>query len=501
MTWDLLGGRGIGMKVLSVTEFPEIPNESIARALHFLAPYRLRIALACTSLAITAAVTLVIVQAVRIAIDDGFIAGSQTSLVSTLVLLILATLVLAVGTFVRLYLVSWLGEKVTADIRKAVFKNLLLLDPSFFETEGRAEIQSTITTDTTFLQNILGEAASVSLRNTIMFIGATAFLFYTNWKLALVVVTSIPLIVVPVVYFGKKVRESSKVSQSKVAGLGACVGEIIKEIKTVQAYNFENPSFKHFGALVDTTFEIARTRIISRSLLVTFSLFLTYFAITVMFLIGGGEVIRGEMTLGELLSFVVYALILAGAIGSISQVIADILLAFGAIDRLMILLSLKSQSFTVPAKKTFEEMVRGNLNIKGLTFCYPSRPNVKALDNIDLSIPAGSSVALVGSCGAGKSTLFDLLLRFYSPENGVIELDDIDIQEISPSSLRDQFALVSQDSVIFTGTVRENIQFGNPSALSEDIYRAAELASVTDFVRLMPNGFDTYIGEAGILLS
>lgn len=474
---------------------------SLRKAFVFMRPYRRQMALATAALIFTAAVTLALVQFVRVIVDVGFVAGSTQSLGLAIAGFLVVAVIQALGTFARFYWVSWLGERVTADIRTAVFSHLMTLHPGYFEENRSGEIQSRITTDTTLLQTVIGSSVSVALRNLLMMIGGTLFLFITNPRLTSIVMICIPLVIGPIMIFGRRVRQLSRSSQDEIANVGAYVGESIQHIKTVQAYTHQRANEQAFADHVESAFKVALARILSRSVLITIVITLVFGAVAAMIWVGGQDVISGRMSAGELTAFVVYAVIVASAVGAISQVIGDLQRAAGATERLMELLHAPSEIVSPAQPREFAMPLRGEIAVQGLRFCYPSRPQSAALDGLDLQVEAGSSVALVGPSGAGKSTLFDMLLRFYDPQHGSILVDGIDIRELDLENLRRQFAIVSQQPAMFTGNVRDNIRYGRPEASDEEVEAAARAAYADEFIEQLPQRYDSFLGEAGIRLS
>lgn len=480
---------------------PESSTSLLLKSASFLKPYKKQIAIASVALVFTAGLTLGLVQYVRIIVDSGFVEGSTAALNTAVLGFFFIAIFQAVGTFARFYWVSWLGERVTADIRKAVYSHIIDLHPGYFEDNLSGEIQSRITTDTTLIQSVIGSSASIALRNLLMMVGGTIFLFITNPKLTSVVLICIPLVIGPILYFGKKVRLLSRSSQDEIANVGAYVGETIQQIKTVQAYNHQSHDDKQFSDHVETAFNVALRRIMMRSFLITIVITLVFGALAVMIWVGGQDVINGTMSAGELTAFVAYAVLVAAAVGAISQVISELQRAAGAMERLMELLEAENE-ITAPEKPSqLNGNFKGLLSLTGVTFAYASRPETPALDGVTLQIQSGESVALVGPSGAGKSTLFDLALRFYDPQSGSIELDGIDIKELDPQELRSHIAIVSQQPTMFTGNVWENIRYGRPDASDEEVRSAAESAYASGFIDKLPEGYDSYLGESGIRLS
>lgn len=480
----------------------QTPTPTLLRkAAVFLKPYKKQMALALLALVVTSGLTLGLVQYVRIIVDTGFIAGSTNSLNTAVAGFIIVAILQAVGTFTRFYWVSWLGERVTADIRKAVFNHIIDLHPGYFEANLSGEISSRITTDTTLIQSVIGSSASIALRNLLMLIGGVALLFITNPRLTSVVLICIPLVVGPILYFGRKVRRLSRSSQDEVANVGAYVGESILQIKTVQAFNHQQHDDRLFSEHVEKAFAVAKNRIWMRSVLIAMVTTLVFGALGAMIWVGGQDVISGRMSAGELTAFVAYAVLVAAAVGAISQVISELQRAAGALERLMELLEAENE-ITAPANpQHLDSDFKGLLEIDTVRFCYPTRPDTPALDEVTLTINPGESVALVGPSGAGKSTLFDLVLRFYDPQSGSIRLDGINIRDLDPMELRRHTAIVSQQPTMFTGNVWDNIRYGRPDASDEEVYAAAEAAFANDFIHKLPEGYDSHLGESGIRLS
>ena len=479
----------------------ESSTSLLLKSASFLKPYKKQIAIAAVALVFTAALTLGLVQYVRIIVDSGFVEGSTEALNTAVLGFFLIAIFQAIGTFARFYWVSWLGERVTADIRMAVYAHIIHLHPGYFEDNLSGEIQSRITTDTTLIQSVIGSSASIALRNILMMLGGTIFLFITNPKLTSVVMICIPLVIGPILYFGKKVRLLSRSSQDEIANVGAYVGETIQQIKTVQAYNHQSHDDKQFSDHVETAFNVALRRIMMRSFLITIVITLVFGALAVMIWVGGQDVINGTMSAGELTAFVAYAVIVASAVGAISQVISELQRAAGAMERLMELLEAVNEIEAPEEPRQLNGNFKGLLTLTDVSFAYSSRPENPALDGVTLQIRSGESVALVGPSGAGKSTLFDLVLRFYDPQSGSIELDGVDIRELDPQELRSNIAIVSQQPTMFTGNVWENIRYGRPDASDEEVRNAAESAYASEFIDKLPEGYDSYLGEAGIRLS
>lgn len=469
--------------------------------LMFVRPYRLQVFGATIALMCTAAITLSIGQGLRLLVDDGFSSGSADGLDRALLIFMTMVLFLAVGTFIRFYLVSWIGERVSADLRRAVYNHVIELHPSFFETNHSGEIQSRITTDTTLLQTVIGSSVSIALRNLLMFVGGLMWMFITNPKLTGIVLLCVPLVVMPIIIFGRKVRTLSRMSQDRVADVGGYVGESLKNIKILQAFNHQPHDREYFSEQVEAAFNVAIKRISQRAWLTTVVITLVLGAIAVMMWIGGHDVVTGRITAGELTAFLFYAVIVAGSVGAISEVYGDLQRAAGATERLLELLYADNLISAPVVPMALSGEVQGTITLDEVSFSYPSRPDSLALDSVSFNLPAGSSMALVGSSGAGKSTLVDLILRFYDVQKGVVLFDGVDIRQLDPSELRKHIAIVPQQPVLFSGTVIDNIRYAKPEASDDEVYAAARAAYADEFINRLPQGYQSYIGEAGIRLS
>ncbi|BCD89655.1 ABC transporter ATP-binding protein/permease [Pseudomonas solani] len=477
-------------------------RNALRMAARFVAPYRWRVIGALLALLFTAAITLSMGQGIRLLVDQGLATQSPEALNHSIILFFALVVALAVGTFSRFYLVSWVGERFVADIRKRVFNHLIELHPGFFETTRASEIQSRLTADTTLLQSVIGSSLSLALRNGIMMIGGIGLLFVTNPKLTGIVVVALPLVVAPILLFGRRVRALSRQSQDRIADVGSYVGETLGQIKTVQAYNHQAQDRARFGRTVEGAFDTARKRITQRAWLITVVIVLVLGAVGVMLWVGGMDVIAGRISGGDLAAFVFYSLIVGSAFGAISEVIGELQSAAGAAERIAELLQTRS---TIKAPESdllrLPERVEGELELRGLRFAYPTRPQSLALDGIDLHVRPGETLALVGPSGAGKSTLFDLLLRFFDPTEGEVRVDGLPIQRLEPADLRRCFALVSQSPALFFGSVEDNIRYGRPDASQAEVEAAARAAHAHEFIQRMPEGYQTHLGDGGIGLS
>lgn len=468
----------------------------------FISPYRRAVAGALVALVITAGITLSLGQGLRILVDQGLATQSPANLARAIGLFFLLVLGLAFGSFARFYLVSWIGERVVADIRKRVFNHLIDLHPGFFEQNRALEIQSRFTADTTVLQSVIGSTVSIALRNALMLVGGLILLFVTNPKLASIILLGFPLVIAPILFFGRRVRQLSRLSQDRVADVGSYVGESLTQIKTVQAFNHQPQDRRYFGEVSERAFEIARARIRQRAWLTTLAISLVMGAVGIVIWIGGLDVIEGRISPGELAAFVFYSLLVGVAAGAISEVIGELQRAAGSAARLFELLQTRPE-FGQRGEMTgnLPAQVTGRIEIDHLRFCYPTRPETPALNDLCLTIEPGETLALVGPSGAGKSTLFDLLLHFYTPQAGSIRIDGIDTSSLNLTDLRRCFALVPQNPALFNGTVADNIRYARPDASQAEVEQVARVAHAHEFIHRLPEGYDTRLGDNGLGLS
>ncbi|MGY2259144.1 ABC transporter transmembrane domain-containing protein [Pseudomonas sp. SDO55104_S430] len=477
-------------------------RRALRLASRFIAPYRWHALGALLALIVTAGITLSMGQGIRLLVDQGFMTQSPHLLNQSIGLFMLLVMGLAVGTFARFYLVSWIGERCVADIRQRVFNHLIYLHPGFYENNRSSEIQSRLTADTTLLQSVIGSSLSMFLRNLLMVIGGIVLLFVTNPKLTSIVVVALPLVIAPILIFGRRVRNLSRLSQDRIADIGSYVSETLGQIKTVQAYNHQAQDEQRFAATVEEAFNTARKRIFQRAWLITLVILLVLGAVGVMLWVGGMDVIAGRISAGELAAFVFYSLIVGSAFGTLSEVIGELQRAAGAAERIAELL--RSENIIVPPASDLVKLparVQGHLQLQDVRFSYPSRPESYAVDGLSLTVRAGETLALVGPSGAGKSTVYDLLLRFYDPAEGRLLLDGVPLTQLDPLDLRRCFALVSQTPALFFGSIEDNIRYGKPTATLEEIQEAAKIAYAHDFIQAMPNGYQTHLGDGGLGLS
>lgn len=489
----------------------------LSKTFSYLKPYRFQMALSSFALLFTAGVTLGLGQGLRHLVDAGFSARSKEELGYSLAFIILVGILLAIGTYIRHYTVSWIGERVASDIRRDVFKHIIFIHPSFFETNSPGEIQSRITTDTTLIQTVIGSSASIALRNILMFLGGIIFLFITNAKLSMIVLLSVPFIVFPILYYGKKVRNLSRSTQDKIANIGTYVSESLLNIKILQSFHHQEEDIQKFTQTVEDAFAVAVSRIKQRALLIAAVILFILTGISVMLWIGGTDVLEGKITGGELIAFSFYAIMVANSVGAVSEVLGDLQRAAGATERLMELLLSESEiqdSLTPTPISKILKITEVNhssngsskrnglkINLENLSFSYPSRPDHQALKGIDLEIPANKTTALVGPSGGGKSTLFELILRFYDPTKGRILIEGLDLKDLTLKDLRSLIGFVPQQPILFSGSLRENIAYGKPNASFEEIQKAAENAYVTEFLNQLPDGYESNLGHLGTRLS
>jgi len=477
-------------------------NFSALRAIiPFVRPYRLQVAGAMVALVVASGTVLALGSGLRMLVDQGFADGNASLLDQALFVLFAVTLLMAGASYARFFLVSWIGERVVADIRSAVYAHIIRLDPGFFEVTRTGEVLSRLTTDTTLLQVVIGSSVSIALRNILMFVGGLTMLAITSPKLTALVLLVVPLVVVPIIGYGRRVRRLSREAQDRIADVSAFSEESLNALRTVQAYTHEKIESDKFDGFVEGAFKTAISRISARALLTAIVIVMVFGAVGTILWIGGHDVLDGTISAGDLSAFVFYAIVVAGSVGAISEVIGDLQRAAGAAERLMGLLETEP-AIAAPANPVqMPQKHLGHVSFENVTFHYPARPDRSALTGFSLQVKPGETVALVGPSGAGKTTVFQLLLRFYDPANGVIKVDDVDIRTADPIAVRERIGLVAQDPVIFAANAWENIRYGRPDASDQDVRAAADAAHATEFLDRLPDGFDSFLGERGVRLS
>ncbi len=466
----------------------------------FVVPYKWQFTGAMIALVFASACLLLIGQAVRLLLDKGFSSGSE-NLNQYFIGLMMVVVGLAFASFGRYYLVSWIGERVISDIRSAVFSHILKLSPAFFEVTRTGEVLSRLTTDTTLIQTVIGSSVSVALRNILSFVGGLALLIYTSPKLAGMVLLVVPCIVIPIIVFGRKVRKLSSQNQDSIAKVSSRADETLRAIQTSQAYTHENIDRRQFTAEVEDSFRIAIKRIRARAWLTAIVILLVFGAIDFVLWSGAMDVVNDRMSPGTLGSFVFYAIVVAGSMGSLSEIWGELQRAAGASERLLELLNEEPKIAAPENPETLGGALLDGFAFNDVTFHYPARRSLPALKNFSLAVKPGETVAIVGPSGAGKTTVFQLLLRFYEPQTGQILINGTDVSKVDPAAVRRLTGLVPQDPIIFADTARNNILYGRPDATEEDVIAAAKGAAAYDFIMDMPQGMDTQFGERGITLS
>jgi len=480
---------------------PVTALRTLARVGVFLRPYRKQVIIAAIALVVAAAAVLAIGQGLKSVVDRGFGTGDAGQLDRTLALMLVVIAVMAGATFTRFYFVSWIGERVTADLRRAVFDHLLTLPPGFYEATRTGDVISRLINDTAMLETVIGSSASMAIRNLLLLAGGLTMLAITSAKLTLLVLAGVPVVVVPIILFGRRVKKLARATQDRVGDVGAYVDEALHEIRTVQAYGHEPEDRRRFAERVEAAFSTAIARIRQRAMLVASVIMLVFGAIGIILWIGGHDVVAGKLSAGQLSAFVFYAAIVAGAVGTISEVIGDLQRAAGATERLFELLGIEPEIRAPENPVALPLPARGTVAFDHVRFHYPSRRDTAALDDFTLEVASGENVALVGPSGAGKTTVFQLLLRFYDPQQGAVRIDGLDVRRADPREVRRRVAVVPQDPVIFATTVLENVRYGRLEATDAEVRDACEAAFATEFIAQLPESFESNLGERGVRLS
>ncbi|MBI1273268.1 MAG: ATP-binding cassette domain-containing protein [Alphaproteobacteria bacterium] len=492
---------------MTSTQQNQAPNTSepgmgaLRQLMPYLLPYWRQIALASLALIVAAGTVLAIGSVLKAVIDQGLIAGNADMLNQTLLTLMGVIIVLAIATFARFSFVSWIGERVVADLRTAVYGHILRLSPAYFETARTGDILARLTTDTTLLQHVVGSSISMALRNTLLLIGGLVMLAVTSFKLTGMVLLVVPLVIVPIIIFGRKVRALSRISQDRISDINAYADETLHGIKTIQAYTYEDVARENFGKHVLAAVTAAIKRIRARALLTMIVITLVFSAISLILWVGGHDVLNGQISAGQLSAFVFYAVLVAGAVGALSEVIGDVQRAAGAVERIFDLLVTTPHIKAPENPADLPRPATGHVSFSNVTFAYPSRPDHPTIRGLSLDVKPGEKLAIVGPSGGGKTTLFQLLLRFYDPQQGSISFDDIDLRMTSPAQIRLRIGLVAQDPVIFSANAWDNIAYGMPGASKEKILEAARAAHALEFLEQLPQGLDSFLGEKGVRLS
>lgn len=483
------------------TTLPKGKLTNLRYLFNYLRPYKRGVIAATIALVVTSSGVLAIGKALQYLVDEGIAKGNPELLGNGYVIMLGVVVLLAVATYTRYLLVSWIGERVVADIRRDVFAKILSMHTGYFETTRTGDLLSRITTDTTLLQSVVGSSVSVFLRNVLTFTGGTIMLLITSAALTKYVLFMLPIVIAPVLVLGRRVRKLSRATQDRVADISSHAEETIGAIRTIQSMAMEEYETNRFGRIVESTLSTALKRIRTRALLTAIAIMLIFGAIVTVLYIGGQYVVADRITPGDLSAFIFYAVLVAGSLGAVSEIIGELQRAAGATERLMEMMQLAPVISAPKEPHVFKKMPEGRVAFEHVTFNYPARPDIAALSNISFRIEPGETVAIVGPSGAGKTTIFQLLLRFYDPQFGIIRVDGVDIRHLDPRYWRGFIGTVPQEPVIFSANTWDNIRCGNPNATDAEVRAAAKTAAALEFIEALPDGFDSHLGEKGVRLS
>ena len=481
------------------------PRTSSVRPLRALVPfitrYPGRVLAAFLALLVATAATLTMPIAVRFMIDNGFSTEDAASIDRYFLAMLMVAIVLGLASATRFYFVSWLGERVTADLRNAVYVHITKLSPAFFEVTRTGEVLSRLTADTTLIKTVVGSSASIALRNAFMFIGSAIMLVYTSAALSGLAALTLPLVVVPMIVVGRLVRRLARASQDRIADTASHAAETVSAMQTVQSFTHEVEDRRVFARAIEASFDTAKLRILARAGMTAIAIVLVFAGVTGILWLGAQNVLDGTMSGGTLGQFILYAVLCATSIGALSEVWGEVQLAAGATERLVEILQVEPQIKSPIAPVALPHPTQGHIGFDNVTFQYPTRPDISALEGFSLDVTPGETVALVGASGAGKSTVFQLLSRFYDPQNGRITIDGVALPDMAPETVRGALSVVPQETVVFAKTVMDNIRFGRPEAGAEEVMAAAKAAQADEFITRLPDGYETELGERGVTLS